>query len=89
MLGSLTRDFGIHTLAAETSRDGQALDSHDLLKDVCIVVGGEDKGIREKVLRSCSAIAEIPMNKGVDSLNVANAAAICLYEVQRQRQRRE
>ena len=34
--------------------------------------------------RMCDAVAGIPMERGADSVNVACAAAIALYETQRQ-----
>ncbi len=82
---SLSRQNGFLSLAAETQRDGAPIDAMDLRGHVCIVVGGEDRGMREAVVTACDRVVEVPMMQGVDSVNVANAAAVCLYEVQRQR----
>ncbi len=84
-LHSLTADYKISVLAAETGKGGIPIDTLDLTGDVCLVVGGEDAGIRDGVLNECTAVIEVPMDQGVDSLNVANATAVCLYEVRRQR----
>lgn len=43
-----------------------------------LVVGGEHGGITAPVRASCDALVRIPMAPGVDSLNVAVAAAVCL-----------
>ncbi len=51
-----------------------------------LVVGSEGKGMRPLVRRSCDALATIPLVRGrVDSLNVAVAGALALYEVVRRR----
>jgi 23S rRNA (guanosine2251-2'-O)-methyltransferase len=49
-----------------------------------IVIGGEGKGISEKVRENCDFIVSIPMENDVESLNVSVAAAIILYEWKRQ-----
>jgi RNA methyltransferase, TrmH family len=49
------------------------------------VFGHEDEGISPAVQAACDELVVVPMQQGVDSLNVANAAAIFLYEVNRQR----
>ncbi|MFN8543002.1 MAG: 23S rRNA (guanosine(2251)-2'-O)-methyltransferase RlmB [Candidatus Binatia bacterium] len=46
-----------------------------------IVVGGEGSGIRPLVRRHCDFEVGIPMAPGVESLNVAVATGIVLYEV--------
>jgi tRNA G18 (ribose-2'-O)-methylase SpoU len=43
-----------------------------------LVVGNEFGGLRDETLALCDARVRIPMAAGVDSLNVAVAAAICL-----------
>lgn len=81
------RSGTLSIIAAETRKGGVPLDDVGFLGNVCLVVGGEDKGIRQPVLDVCDRIVEIPMVEGMDSVNVANATAICLYEVRRQRGR--
>jgi 23S rRNA (guanosine2251-2'-O)-methyltransferase len=46
-----------------------------------LVVGGEGEGLRPLVRRSCDFAVTIPMAPGVESLNVAVAASLALYEV--------
>lgn len=57
----------------------------NLEKDVCLVFGNEGQGISAKVLEQCVVRAAIPMMNGTDSLNVASASAVFLYEARRQR----
>ena len=49
------------------------------------VVGSEGSGLRRLTRERCDAVVRIPMHGVVDSLNVATAAAVCLYEARRQR----
>jgi 23S rRNA (guanosine2251-2'-O)-methyltransferase len=46
-----------------------------------LVVGGEGRGLRPLVARSCDQLVGIPMLLGVESLNAAVAAGIALYEI--------
>jgi 23S rRNA (guanosine2251-2'-O)-methyltransferase len=65
-------------LAAGAGRD---LFSIDVPRRPALVVGGEGGGLRSLVRRTCDVEAHIPMAAGVDSLNVAVATGIALYEV--------
>jgi tRNA G18 (ribose-2'-O)-methylase SpoU len=51
-----------------------------------VIFGSEGYGISSEVLAACDEQAAIPMEEGVDSLNVASASAVFFYEVARQRQ---
>ncbi len=57
----------------------------DFSGDCCIVFGSEGNGISASVLAACDEAVAIPMPLTVDSLNVGAAAAVFLYEVNRQR----
>ncbi len=47
------------------------------------IFGGEGAGISQEVLSLCNARVRIPVTGAVESLNVAAAAAICLFERRR------
>jgi tRNA G18 (ribose-2'-O)-methylase SpoU len=76
---------GIRVIAAHPHTEQRALHDASFGGDCCIVFGSEGEGISESVLAVCDELVAIPMNDGVDSLNVASASAVFLYEVQRQR----
>ena len=52
---------------------------------IAIVMGGENTGVRQLTRSLADGIISIPMHGKINSLNVANAAAMVLYEVNRQR----
>ena len=68
-----------------TVADGKVLDRADVPERLAIVVGNEGAGIRPEILALCRRRVAIPLARGVESLNVAVAAGIFLYEVQRAR----
>jgi len=50
-----------------------------------LVIGGEGKGIRPLVKKSCDFTVAIPMDSNLGSLNAATAGSILFYEIQKQR----
>lgn len=84
-LQELSRD-GWNLVAMTTSHDAPAL--RQIATDVSarpfvVVVGHEGDGLSKAALDACTHHARIPMTNTVDSLNVATAAAIALYELSR------
>lgn len=53
---------------------------------VVLVVGNEAGGLRPGVTKVCDAFVGIPLQNGLDSLNVAVSAAIALFQVSAARQ---
>lgn len=64
---------------------GKAHTEIDLSRPVALVFGRESSGIPEETASAADERVYIPMADGVESLNVAAAAAILLYEAARQR----
>jgi tRNA G18 (ribose-2'-O)-methylase SpoU len=81
------RERGIHCIAAHPHTDGRTLSHANFTGDCCIVFGSEGYGISSAVLDACDDAAAIAMPETVDSLNVGSAAAVFLYEANRQRGR--
>jgi tRNA G18 (ribose-2'-O)-methylase SpoU len=52
---------------------------------VALVVGNEGTGLSDAAMDACAHLACIPMAAGADSLNVATALAVSLYELTTQR----
>lgn len=48
-----------------------------------IVMGSEGAGLSDAVTEACSTLVRIPMAEGPESLNVATATALLLFEVRR------
>ena len=64
----------------------QLQDSHlyyntDMHRATAIVMGTEGDGLSDSVLQQCDYVAKIPMQRGVDSLNVAAAASVAFWEL--------
>ena len=68
---------------AEASGDDYI--GHDFTGPTAVVVGGEGEGVPDEMLRAASARVRIPMRTPVESLNVAVAASVLLFEARRQR----
>jgi tRNA G18 (ribose-2'-O)-methylase SpoU len=83
-LGYLRKE-GLTCIAAHPSVRDRRLSQADLSGDCCIVFGSEGYGISNEVLELCEEAVAIPMPPSVDSLNVGSAAAVFLYEANRQR----
>jgi TrmH family RNA methyltransferase len=64
-------------------RGGQPLAELDLGERVTFVLGAERLGLPDDVLAHCDETASIPVAAGAESLNVASAGAIALYELHR------
>lgn len=57
----------------------------DLTGPLVLVLGGEGRGLRPRVASACDGLMAIPQAGRIDSLNVAAAAAVLLFEAVRQR----
>ena len=78
------RERGIWLVGA----DGSAPDpwtGFDFTLPIGIVLGSEGRGLRPLIRKSCDKLLAIPLAGGVNSLNVASAASVFLFEVVRQR----
>jgi RNA methyltransferase, TrmH family len=58
----------------------------DFTQPTLVVMGNEGAGLSPEIAALADVPVAIPLARGVESLNVAIAAAVILYEVQRQRQ---
>jgi len=79
------RARGVRCLAAHPRPGAKRLAAVDLRGDCCLVFGAEGPGLTAKVLAVCDETVEISMPSHMNSLNVAVATGIFLYEATRQR----
>ena len=63
---------------------GQIYDT-DLTGKICLVIGGEDTGVKRLTKTKCDGIVSIPMFGKVNSLNASVACGVAVYEAVRQR----
>jgi len=73
------------TLAALDARGDTPWDRAVLAGPLAIVAGGEQRGLRPGVVRVCNLRVAVPLERGVESLNLSVAVAVVLFEAVRQR----
>jgi len=71
-------------LLAASSHASQTLDEAELPFPCAWVFGHEGQGIGAGLMERCARVLRIPQPGGQESLNVAAAAAVCLYATRRQ-----
>lgn len=80
---SMLQDHGVRIVAAsEKANDPYTQSSLSL--PLGIVLGAEDHGVSQEVLRKADQIVRIPQVGAIGSLNVSVAGGILIYEVVRQ-----
>ena len=75
------REEGIPIVGVEVTDDAVPHTTFDWPKPVALVFGNEVDGINEKRLSQCDAVVKIPMYGYKNSINVATAFGIILYDV--------
>lgn len=78
------RDSGYHVVGA-SEKGAVNYTEADYTGPTVIVMGAEDTGISDEVLRRCDTLGAIPIKGNIQSLNVSCAAAVMIYEAVRQR----
>lgn len=78
------RESGLGLFAA-TEKAEQTLFQTDLTGPAAIIMGSEEDGISNRLLKEAETWVSIPMKGTISSLNVSVAAGIMLFEVVRQR----
>ncbi|MEW6292962.1 MAG: RNA methyltransferase [Pseudomonadota bacterium] len=71
---------------ATVARDGASLYALDLRQPVAWLFGNEGAGLAPELVALAKRRSTIPLAAGSESLNVAAAAAVCLFEMRRQRE---
>jgi 23S rRNA (guanosine2251-2'-O)-methyltransferase len=76
--------YPLYALAGDAR---ESLFDADLPRRAAYVLGGETDGVSEEVRRHVTGLLSIPMAGGVESLNVASAAAVLCFELVRRSSR--
>ena len=74
-----------YRIVGATEKGAEDYTKADYTVPVAIVMGNEETGISNEVLRQCDDLAAIPICGNIGSLNVSVAAGVMLYEAVRQR----
>lgn len=74
-----------YRIVGATEKGAEDYTNADYTVPVAIVMGNEETGISDEVLRQCDDLAAIPIRGNIGSLNVSVAAGVMLYEAVRQR----
>ena len=79
----LLHSLGFKTVAMALTPDTIPIDTPQLMAEerLVIVMGTEGDGLKQKTIDNCDYKAVIPMQCGVDSLNVAAAAAVAFWQL--------
>ena len=74
---------GFYTASLALSDDAISLDdfAKELPERVALIMGTEGDGLQAQTIAATNAVVKIPMSGGVDSLNVAAAAAVAIWAV--------
>jgi tRNA G18 (ribose-2'-O)-methylase SpoU len=79
-------DAGFQTVALTPDPSAMSIDEISDIPDadkLALLLGAEGPGLSQRVLASATWSVRIPMRNGVDSLNVAAAAAVACYAIGR------
>ena len=78
------REDGVPVWALETTSRSRHYARVSYPRPVALVLGNEALGVQPSVLESCDELVEVPVFGFKNSLNVAAAAAVVVYEILRQ-----
>lgn len=76
------QEYGITTVAMALKADSLRIDDKRLRTDrLAIILGNEGNGLTDEMISKCDYTVMLPMAHEVDSLNVAQAAAVAFWEL--------
>lgn len=78
-------EYGFKTAAMALRDDSVSIDDEELMSEekLAVILGTEGTGLSSATIDGCDYTVRIPMSNGVDSLNVAAAAAIAFWQITR------
>lgn len=77
------KSMGFKTVAMALKEDTLDIDDPRIMAEekLAVVLGTEGDGLADSVIDGCDYTVKIPMSHGVDSLNVAAASAVALWQL--------
>jgi len=76
-------ELGFKTVALALKDDCYDIDDERLINEdkLAIILGSEGYGLKQEIIDACDYVCKIAMNPSVDSLNVASASGIALWQL--------
>ncbi len=81
----IRHQIGAFEIVGSSAKADHDITAHDWTRPTLLVIGNETVGMSAHYRELCDVIVNIPISGAATSLNVACAASILLYEIQRQR----
>lgn len=75
------KEAGFWIAGAAHEDTAVAYNKQDYAMPIALVMGSEDKGLGSLIRKNCDFLLKIPMHGTVESLNVATATAVLLFEI--------
>ena len=77
------KNLGFKTVAMALKEDTRNIDDAQIMAEekLAVVLGTEGDGLADMTIENCDYTVKIPMSHGVDSLNVAAASAVALWQL--------
>ena len=77
------KELGFKTVAMALKEDTRDIDDPQIMAEekLAIILGTEGYGLADSTIADCDYTVKIPMSHGVDSLNVAAASAVALWQL--------
>jgi 23S rRNA (guanosine2251-2'-O)-methyltransferase len=77
------KEHGRWTIGLDSGEDSQSIYEVALPMPSCLILGNEGKGLSRQLREMADMIVRIPIGRSVESLNVATAGSIVLFELGR------
>lgn len=77
------KELGFKTVAMALKEDTRDIDDPQIMAEekLAVILGTEGDGLADRTIANCDYTVKIPMSHGVDSLNVAAASAVALWQL--------
>ena len=82
------KENGYWVVGAEALAESKNFWDLDLNMKVCLIIGSEGKGLSRLIKEECDFLVKIPMWGKVNSLNASVSAALLIYEIRRQQNKK-